>query len=60
MINYEQVLMPNDQVFKRNLRSLSRKYRHIRSDVQPVIEQLKSGVINIPIDAIISERGIGC
>lgn len=37
--------MPNDQVFsieikftlefKRNLRVLSRKYRHIRSDVQP-------------------------
>ena len=47
--------MPNDQVFpieinftlefKRNLRALSRKYRHIRSDVQPVIEQLKSGEI---------------
>ncbi len=47
--------MPNDQVFpieinftlefKRNIRALSRKYRHIRSDVQPVIEQLKSGEI---------------
>ncbi|MCK5198579.1 MAG: hypothetical protein KAR21_09525 [Spirochaetales bacterium] len=47
--------MPNDQAFpieikfalefKRNLRALSRKYRHIRSDVQPVIEQLKSGEI---------------
>ena len=31
--------------FKRNLRALSKKYRHIRSDVQPVIEQLESGEI---------------
>ena len=30
---------------KRNLRALSKKYRHIRSDVQPVIEQLQSGEI---------------
>jgi len=29
--------------FKRNLRTLSKKYRHIRSDVQPVIEQLQAG-----------------
>jgi len=29
--------------FKRNLRALSKKYRHIRSDVQPVIEQLQAG-----------------
>jgi len=28
--------------FKRNLRALSRKYRSIRSDVQPIIEQLKN------------------
>jgi mRNA-degrading endonuclease RelE of RelBE toxin-antitoxin system len=25
--------------FKRNLRALSKKYRHIRSDVQPVTDQ---------------------
>ena len=31
--------------FKRNLRALARKYRHIRSDVQPVIEQLEAGEI---------------
>ena len=31
--------------FKRNLRTLSRKYRHIRSDVQPVIDQIQSGEI---------------
>lgn len=29
--------------FKRNLRALARKYRHIRSDVQPFIDQIKSG-----------------
>ncbi len=29
--------------FKRNLRTLSKKYRHIRSDVQPIVEQLQAG-----------------
>jgi mRNA-degrading endonuclease RelE of RelBE toxin-antitoxin system len=29
--------------FKRNLRSLAKKYRHIRSNIQPVIEQIKHG-----------------
>jgi len=28
---------------KRNLRKLSKKYRQIRSDVQPIIEQLQGG-----------------
>ena len=27
--------------FKRNLRALSKKYRHIRLDIQPIIEQLQ-------------------
>lgn len=31
--------------FKRNLRALAKKYRHIRSDVQPVIDQLWAGEI---------------
>ena len=31
--------------FKRNLRALAKRYRHIRSDVQPVIEQLEAGEI---------------
>jgi len=31
--------------FKRNLRALSKKYRHIRDDIQPVIEQLQAGQI---------------
>ncbi|MEA1907192.1 MAG: type II toxin-antitoxin system RelE/ParE family toxin [Euryarchaeota archaeon] len=29
--------------FKRNLRALAKKYRHIRSDVQPMIDQLRTG-----------------
>jgi mRNA-degrading endonuclease RelE of RelBE toxin-antitoxin system len=29
--------------FKRNLRALSKKYRSIRSDVQPLIDRLQSG-----------------
>ena len=29
--------------FKRNLRILAKKYRSIRQDIQPIIEQLQSG-----------------
>lgn len=29
--------------FQRNLRILAKKYRGIRSDIQPIIEQLQSG-----------------
>jgi len=29
--------------FKRNLRALAKKYPHIRSDVQPIIEQIEQG-----------------
>lgn len=29
--------------FKRNLRALAKKYRHIRADVEPVIVQLQAG-----------------
>ncbi len=29
--------------FKRNLRQLSKKYRHIKSDLQPLLEDLESG-----------------
>ena len=29
--------------FKKNLRSLSKKYRHIRSDIQPVIKEIEDG-----------------
>lgn len=31
--------------FKRNLRALAKKYRHIHSDVQPMIDQLRAGEI---------------
>lgn len=30
-------------IFKRNIRRLAKKYRQIRNDVQPVIEQLEGG-----------------
>ena len=29
--------------FKRNVRTLAKKYPHIRSDVQPVIDQIQRG-----------------
>ena len=29
--------------FKRNVRALAKKYPHIRSDVQPYIDQIQSG-----------------
>ena len=31
--------------FKRNLRQLSRRYRSIRQDLEPIVEQLRSGEI---------------
>jgi len=31
--------------FKRNLRTLAKKYRSIKADVQPVIDQLESGAL---------------
>lgn len=52
-MNYGQILMANEDSsvieteytpeFKRNLRALAKKYRHIRSDIQPVIRQIQSG-----------------
>ncbi len=32
-------------VFKRNLRTLAKRYRRVRSDVQPVIAQLQNGEV---------------
>lgn len=40
--------------FKRNLRQLAKKYRHIRSDIQPMIDTLVAG--ELPGDQI---PGIG-
>jgi len=31
--------------FKRNLRTLAKRYRHIRSDIQPLINQLQTGTL---------------
>jgi mRNA-degrading endonuclease RelE of RelBE toxin-antitoxin system len=39
------VLVEYTPEFKRNLRALAKKYRHIRSDVQPVIDQLQAGEV---------------
>ena len=41
----EPVQVEFTQEFKRNLRALARKYRHIRSDVQPVVDQLWVGEV---------------
>ena len=30
--------------FKRSLRKLAKKYRHIKSDLQPILDQLASGI----------------
>ena len=39
--------------FQRDLRALSKKYRHIRSDVQPIIEKLQAGeLLGVPIPGI--------
>ena len=31
--------------FKRNIRELAKYYRHLREDIQPVIEQLQTGCV---------------
>jgi len=39
--------------FKRNIQKLARKYRHIRSDIEPVIEKLQVGeMLGDPIPRI--------
>jgi len=40
-----QILLEYTPEFKRNLRVLAKKYRHVRSDLQPVIDQLHAGQI---------------
>jgi len=53
--------MSNDEIniwftfeFKRNIRALSKRYRNIRQDIQPLIQELQSG--KLPGDQI---SGIG-
>ncbi|MGB6295240.1 MAG: type II toxin-antitoxin system RelE/ParE family toxin [Rivularia sp. (in: cyanobacteria)] len=43
MSEQEFVRVEVSLTFKRNLRTLAKKYRSIRNDVQPVIEQLEGG-----------------
>ncbi len=31
------------EAFKRQVRDLAKRYRHLRSDLQPLLEQLQSG-----------------
>ncbi len=38
------------QIFHRNIRRIAKKYRNIRNDIQPVIEQLEQG--ELPGDRI--------
>ena len=45
-----QVEVSFTREFKRNLRALAKKYRHIRSDIEPLIEALQSG--QVPGDQI--------
>jgi mRNA-degrading endonuclease RelE of RelBE toxin-antitoxin system len=33
------------QEFKRNLRALAKKYRHIRTDLQPTLARLQAGEV---------------
>lgn len=46
----ERITVKYTSEFKRNLRGLKKKYRHIRSDVQPVIDDLVNG--NLPGDQV--------
>ena len=43
MRNEQPVTVRYSDTFKRQLKRLSRKYRRIRSDIQPFITQLESG-----------------
>lgn len=54
MTDPPRVQVEASQTFRRNLRTLAKKYRSIQSDIQPVIEQLERG--ELPGDQI---PGIG-
>lgn len=43
--NASEVVVEYAPEFKRNLRELAKRYRHIRSDVEPIIEQLQMGQV---------------
>jgi mRNA-degrading endonuclease RelE of RelBE toxin-antitoxin system len=43
MQNRQTIRIEFTPEFKRNLRALSKKYHHIRSDIQPIIDQIQTG-----------------
>ncbi len=43
MTRTSAVAVSYSEAFKRQLKRLSRRYRHIRSDVQPIVHQLEAG-----------------
>ena len=38
-----RVVVLHTPEFKRNLRHLSKKYRHLRTDLQPILDELEQG-----------------
>jgi mRNA-degrading endonuclease RelE of RelBE toxin-antitoxin system len=50
MPEQQLILVEAAPTFNRNLRKLAKKYRSIRSDIQPIIEQLEGG--ELPGDKI--------
>ncbi|MCC5636417.1 type II toxin-antitoxin system RelE/ParE family toxin [Nostoc sp. CHAB 5844] len=43
MLDQPFIQVEASPTFKRNIRALAKKYRSIRNDIQPVIEQLEQG-----------------
>jgi mRNA-degrading endonuclease RelE of RelBE toxin-antitoxin system len=43
MLSETPVIVNFTDNFQQKIRSLSKKYRHIRTDIQPIIEELQSG-----------------
>ncbi|MBE8996916.1 type II toxin-antitoxin system RelE/ParE family toxin [Nostoc sp. LEGE 12447] len=50
MVDQPLIQVQASPTFKRNIRTLAKKYRSIRNDIQPVIEQLQQG--ELPGDQI--------
>lgn len=50
MSEHPSISVSASPTFSRNLRALAKKYRNIRNDIQPVIEQLEKG--ELPGDQI--------
>ncbi|WGV23736.1 type II toxin-antitoxin system RelE/ParE family toxin [Halotia branconii] len=46
MVDQPLIQVQASPTFKRNIRALAKKYRSIRNDIQPVIEQLQQGELS--------------